>query len=111
MTDLDRMAPPGTIWVCGACGKTAEDRYGIEGEKSRGWDESCMMNAVLCMKDSLEYDGGRVIKADASPDYEEQVRQDPLPDLDSILSEEPDPELLELAGQALERMKKNDGKQ
>lgn len=44
----DRMAPDGQIWVCGACGKTAEDRYGIEGEHSRGWDESCMLHAVLC---------------------------------------------------------------
>lgn len=44
----DRFAPPGAIWVCGACGKTAKDKYGIEGERSPGWDESCMLNAVLC---------------------------------------------------------------
>lgn len=44
----DRHAADGTIWVCGACGKTAKDRYGIEGEHSPGWDESCMLNAVLC---------------------------------------------------------------
>jgi len=43
----DRMAPAGAIWVCAACGKSAKDRYGIEGEHSRGWDESCMLNAVL----------------------------------------------------------------
>jgi len=40
-------APPGQIWVCGACGKTSRDKYG-EKRISRGWDESCMMNAVLC---------------------------------------------------------------
>lgn len=44
----ERFAPNGTIWVCGACGKTASDRYGIEGEHSRGWDESCALNAILC---------------------------------------------------------------
>lgn len=43
-----RIAPDGAVWVCGACGKTHKDRYGMEGEGSRGWDESCMLNAVLC---------------------------------------------------------------
>ncbi|MDR3502905.1 MAG: hypothetical protein P4L79_10005 [Legionella sp.] len=43
-----RFAREGTIWVCAACGKTHKDRYGMEGEGSRGWDESCMMHAVLC---------------------------------------------------------------
>jgi len=38
------IAPPGRIWVCGACGKTTLDKYGGD----RGWDESCMLNAVLC---------------------------------------------------------------
>ena len=47
MTD-NRFAPEGAVWVCAACGKTAKDQYGIEGEHSRGWDESCMLNAVLC---------------------------------------------------------------
>lgn len=39
-----RLAPPGTIWVCAMCGKTARDRF----DAPRGWDESCMMNSVLC---------------------------------------------------------------
>lgn len=38
------VAPQGTIYVCGACGKTARDIY----DGPRGWDESCMLNAVLC---------------------------------------------------------------
>ena len=42
------IAPEGTIYVCGACGKTSEDRFGMVGEHSYGWDESCMMNSVLC---------------------------------------------------------------
>ena len=45
-----RMAPEGTIWLCTACGKTAEDTYGIEGKHSHGWDESCMLNCELVDK-------------------------------------------------------------
>lgn len=41
------VAPAGTIYVCGACGKLSRDKYGMQA-LSRGWDESCMMNAVLC---------------------------------------------------------------
>ena len=43
----DRRAPNGQIWQCGACGKMAEDKYGMIGWHSRGWDESCMLNSVL----------------------------------------------------------------
>lgn len=47
------IAPEGTVWVCGACGKRARSRYGFdEGRRSTaldaGWDESCMLNAILC---------------------------------------------------------------
>lgn len=41
----DRFAPEGAIWVCAACGKTHKDQYGIEGDGSRGWDESCALNS------------------------------------------------------------------
>jgi hypothetical protein len=51
----DRRAPEGQLWVCCACGKTAEDRYGFEGEHSHGWDESCMLNARLFDKTRLVY--------------------------------------------------------
>lgn len=40
----ENIAPEGKIWVCAACGRTTKDKYGGE----RGWDESCMLNAVLC---------------------------------------------------------------
>jgi hypothetical protein len=40
----EHIAPPGTIYVCAACGKTARDIL----DGPRGWDESCMLNAVLC---------------------------------------------------------------
>jgi len=49
----DRMAPKGAIWVCGACGKTSIDRYGTVGWHDTGWDESCMLNAVLCEEGTL----------------------------------------------------------
>lgn len=39
-----RLAPPGTIWVCAACGKTSRDRFNGPGM----WDEACMLNSVLC---------------------------------------------------------------
>lgn len=59
----DRRAPEGAIWICGACGKTSEDRFGMVGEHSAGWDESCMLNAVLVKADSVRrYPGG--IEAD-----------------------------------------------
>ncbi len=49
-TDL---APEGTVWVCSACGKRARSRYGFDAEGKRtqidpGWDEACMLKAVLC---------------------------------------------------------------
>jgi hypothetical protein len=47
MTDEARLAPENKVWVCMACGKRAQDRYGIEGWHSWGWDESCALNSVL----------------------------------------------------------------
>ncbi|MHA1839909.1 MAG: hypothetical protein ACTSYO_08165 [Candidatus Ranarchaeia archaeon] len=57
-------APNGAIFVCAACGKTQDELYPKD-DVLGGWDESCMLNAVLCKKDSLVYKDGRVIKADA----------------------------------------------
>jgi hypothetical protein len=64
--DPDQAAPPGAIWVCGACGKQAKNRF--NGGISQHWDESCMLNAVLCDEKSLVYQGALVIKADAIPE-------------------------------------------
>ena len=48
-----------TIWVCGACGKTARRREEFS-------DVSCMLSGVLCYEDSLRFDNsGRVVYADA----------------------------------------------
>jgi len=52
-----RMAPEGTIFVCGACGKISKDMYG---EESSSWDESCMLNSVLCKADSFAKTGNWV---------------------------------------------------
>lgn len=58
----DRFAPEGAVWVCGACGKTSDyDAYGIEGRFDRGWDESCMLNAVLCHKDKHFNPNGELV--------------------------------------------------
>jgi hypothetical protein len=48
----------GQIYVCGACGKTSPTRYGFD-ERERhvadpGWDESCMLNAVLCSTQKID---------------------------------------------------------
>lgn len=61
----EHVAPEGTVWVCGACGKTAEHR--INGGLSRGWDVSCAMNSTLCVEDSLEWSNDKcyVTKAEA----------------------------------------------
>lgn len=43
-------APEGQIWVCDGCGKTSKNRA----EGTRGWDESCFMNAVLCYEAKVD---------------------------------------------------------
>ena len=71
MSEL-RIAKPGEIYVCGACGKTFIDPYKV--------DVSCMLNRVLCKEDSLEYDeNGRVIKAEVIKAEEKEVRNDNRP--------------------------------
>jgi hypothetical protein len=46
------IAAEGTMFVCAACGKRSRDRYGFD-PIDPGWDESCMLHAVLCREDSL----------------------------------------------------------
>jgi hypothetical protein len=41
----NKIAPPGQVWVCGACGKKSNDLYGNAADY--GWDVSCVLNAVL----------------------------------------------------------------
>ena len=51
------------VYVCLACGKTSKDKYGDPGSL---WDESCMLNSVLCYTDKLIYseDTGRIQKVE-----------------------------------------------
>ena len=44
---MNQVAPEGQVFVCAACGKQSQDRYGFK-RISQGWDESCMLHAVLC---------------------------------------------------------------
>ena len=46
------------IWVCVACGKTSEDKYGTV-NTSYGWDISCCLNAQEFDKDDLVYSKGK----------------------------------------------------
>lgn len=41
------VAKDGTVFICAACGKRSQDKYGDQAIDD-GWDESCMMHAVLC---------------------------------------------------------------
>lgn len=45
-------APDGQVYVCGACGKTSTTRYGRGA--TNGWDESCMLHAVLCHVEKMD---------------------------------------------------------
>lgn len=60
---------PEHVWICAACGKTSTTQYGFDDRNkstaSAGWDESCMLNAVLCTKASIERNAeGRIVRAD-----------------------------------------------
>jgi hypothetical protein len=47
------IAPDGQVFVCNACGKESPDHYGTAGDaalRSPGWDESCVLHAVLCWR-------------------------------------------------------------
>ena len=54
-------APEGYVYVCGACGKRSQDRYGNK-KISHGWDESCMMHSFLVRKDLLVVENGLVVR-------------------------------------------------
>lgn len=59
MSKPEWTAPPGAVWVCGACGKHGKQR-------DRIGDESCFLWAILCSEASLEIgDDGRARKATA----------------------------------------------
>ena len=64
MTAHPDLAPAGTLWLCAACGRTHPTRTPT-GDGS-GWDESCMLNAVLVYERLLA--DGRSVAWVAVPD-------------------------------------------
>lgn len=63
----NRVAPDGFVYVCMACGKRSRDKYGDQ-PLSRGWDESCMLNAECIEETLLVMDiHGRVIRVLPDP--------------------------------------------
>ena len=62
-TFTEPLAPTGKIYVCGACGKTSRGLYGLQSDY--GWDESCILNAVVADENKLiRGAGGRVVQID-----------------------------------------------
>lgn len=56
MNIYERYAPKGKVWVCPACGRIQPyDRCG-DANGSRGWDVSCVLNAVLLDYYKLVFD-------------------------------------------------------
>ena len=51
----NQVAPPGSLFVCLACGKTSKTKYGLAA--TNGWDESCMLNCQLFEESRLVYSG------------------------------------------------------
>jgi len=49
----NEVAPSGYVFICLGCGKRSKDRYGNRAI-SRGWDVSCMLNAVLVLEKDLK---------------------------------------------------------
>jgi len=63
--DIFKPCASAHIYVCGACGKTSRTRAPSP-VSDRGWDESCMLNAVLCTIESIRRDErGRIVGAEA----------------------------------------------
>jgi hypothetical protein len=74
-SSMNQVAPDGQVFVCMACGKMSKDRYGMQ-RISSGWDESCMLNAILCYRNKLvmqtansvrSIDEGGIVKEELQP--------------------------------------------
>lgn len=48
------IAPEGQVFICAACGKKSSK---LLGDAGYDWDESCILNAVLCYLDGKVVDG------------------------------------------------------
>lgn len=52
-----------TIWVCSACGKRSNDKYGID-YIDKGWDVSCFLNSFLCYEDTLVIENCTIVSVE-----------------------------------------------
>jgi len=68
---MNKVAPESQVFVCAACGKRSKDRYGDQ-KIDRGWDVSCMLNAVLCYEEKSET-GFWIVVGKAERDAEEKL--------------------------------------
>lgn len=61
-------AEPAEVFVCTACGKVSVDRYGYQ-SISRGWDESCMLNAICVRRDQIVWNAEhtRALRVEGEP--------------------------------------------
>lgn len=118
---MNEVAGEDKLFVCLQCGKWSKTLSGNTKHVSRGWDESCIMNAVEVPLEDLTFsdDGNTAIEVRGGPEVEAalQERQATLAriqaDIDRLRQEirsgdvhELDPELLELAKQVVEGQKK-----
>lgn len=60
----NKLAPPGKVWRCQACGKRSRDRYGYQ-RIDHGYDVSCMLNAVLVPDEESVGQARRVSEGEA----------------------------------------------
>ena len=58
---MNEVASAGQVWVCTACGKRSQDKYGDK-SLSKWWDVSCVLNSVLCYEDKLVLKDGVVTR-------------------------------------------------
>lgn len=63
---MNEFAPEGKVFVCYACGKMSNDKYG-ERSINPGWDVSCVMNCGLEDRRRLVIKKGRVVKINRKP--------------------------------------------
>lgn len=69
---MNQIAPKGQVFVCAACGKMSKDQYGYKAINT-GWDESCMVNSILCYEYKLVIENNRVIKVEDGGIVEDKV--------------------------------------
>jgi len=80
-------APEDYIWICLACGKRSQDKYGFD-LIDKGWDESCMLNSRMVKESDLTLIDGRIARVDG-PLYEttEEIVVELKDQIDKVLKD------------------------